>query len=107
MSNINDINLISRLKSLRPAEFKRPDEGKLEAGRGGPNFSQVLKTAIEEVSGLEREADTALQKLATGSSDNIHEAMIALQKANLSFKAMMEVRDKLISAYKEIMRTPV
>ncbi len=105
MSNINDINLITRLKSLKPNEFARPQE--IKTDEDGPSFNEALKKAIEQVSGLEKEADAALTNLASGKSDNIHDAMIALQKADLSFKAMMEVRDKLISAYKEIMRTTV
>ena len=80
---------------------------KPESDYQGPSFNDVLKKAIEDVSGLEQEADKAIQALAAGKSDNLHEAMIALQKADVSFKAIMEIRDKLINAYKEIMRMSV
>jgi flagellar hook-basal body complex protein FliE len=105
---MKDITLLTKLQSLHPVETQRQNSAaKAEGEQGGPSFSEVLKKAIEDVSGLEKEADTAIQALAAGKSDNIHEAMIALQKADLSFKAMMEIRDKLINAYKEIMRLSV
>ncbi|MCB9478205.1 MAG: flagellar hook-basal body complex protein FliE [Deltaproteobacteria bacterium] len=104
---MDDITLLSKLQSLKPAEALRPGAEAKKADEQGPAFSEVLKSAIEEVSGLESEADQAIQELITGQNDNIHEAMIALQKADVSFKAMMEVRDKLIGAYKEIMRMQV
>lgn len=105
---MKDITLQTRLQALQPAEFQRQNTAKIaETAKDGPSFAEVLKKTIEDVSGLEQEADKAVQALATGKSDNLHEAMIALQKADLSFKAMMEIRDKLINAYKEIMRLPV
>ncbi len=58
----------------------------------------------KDVDGLEKEADEAVQDLIGGGETNIHEAMIALQKADVSFKVLMEVRDKIVSAYKEVMR---
>ncbi len=73
----------------------------------GPEFNEVLKNAIKEVSGLEKKADAAVQDLVSGGETNIHEAMIALQKADISFKVLMEVRDKILSAYKEVMRMQV
>ncbi|MCZ7584243.1 MAG: flagellar hook-basal body complex protein FliE [Deltaproteobacteria bacterium] len=104
---MKDITLLTRLQSLKPAEAQKPADRANAGAAQGPAFSEVLQSAIKEVSGLEAEADKAVQALATGRSDNIHEAMIALQKADLSFKAMMEIRDKLINAYKEIMRMSV
>ncbi|MCC6158257.1 MAG: flagellar hook-basal body complex protein FliE [Deltaproteobacteria bacterium] len=105
---MKDITLQSRLQSLQSMD---PQRQRIPVGdaapTSGPTFSDVLKKAIEDVSGLEKDADAALQQLAQGRHDNLHEAMIALQKADLSFKAMMEIRDKLISAYQEIMRMTV
>ncbi|MBZ0271683.1 flagellar hook-basal body complex protein FliE [bacterium] len=105
---MKDITLASRLQSLQPIDLTRKNEiEKADKAEGAPNFADVLKKAIEDVSGIEKEADKVVEALAAGSSDNIHEAMIALQKADLSFRTMMEIRDKLLSAYKEIMRISV
>ncbi|MBI5643095.1 MAG: flagellar hook-basal body complex protein FliE [Deltaproteobacteria bacterium] len=73
----------------------------------GDTFSTVLKDSIEKVNKLQTEADQAIQGLAKGDVNNIHETMIAIEKANLSFNMMVQVRNKLVAAYEEIMRTQV
>jgi len=67
----------------------------------------VLKKAIAEGSGLEKEADRQIIELATGRADNLQDAMLALQKADISFRTLMAIRDKLIEAYREVMRLSV
>lgn len=75
----------------------------------GPNnaFSSVLKDSIEKVNKLQNEADKAIQGMAKGEVKNVHETMIAIEKANLSFNLMLQVRNKLLAAYEEVMRTQV
>ena len=77
------------------------------AEAAGDTFSTVLKDSIEKVNKLQTESDQAIQGLAKGDTGNIHETMIAIEKANLSFNLMVQVRNKLVAAYKEIMRTQV
>ncbi len=104
---MKDITLDSRLKALGGAALQQPQkQPALKPGEGSA-FNEVLKKAIAEVNGLEKEADRQIVALATGKANNIQEAMIALQKADISFKTLMEIRDKLIQAYQEIMRMPV
>lgn len=81
----------------------------LDAGAqaAGDTFSTVLKDSMEKVNKLQTEADQAIQGLAKGDTGNIHETMIAIEKANLSFNLMVQVRNKLVAAYEEIMRTQV
>ncbi len=105
---MKDITLDARLRALQGMQPQRSTEGREVQTEGqGPSFSDVLKKAIAEVSGLEKEADRQVVELATGNAANVHEAMLALQKADLSFKLLMEIRDKLINAYQEIMRLSV
>lgn len=73
----------------------------------GDSFSALLKDSINKVSNLQNEADKAIEGLANGTVANIHETMIAVEKANLSFNLMLQVRNKLLAAYEEIMRTQV
>ncbi len=70
-------------------------------------FGQVLKTAIADIDKLQKNADQAIVKLETDNSGSLHDAMIALEKADISFRAMMQVRNKIIEAYQEIMRMQV
>ncbi len=71
------------------------------------SFSEVLKDSINKVSELEKDANQQVEKLATMESQDIHNTMIAMEKADLSFQLMMQVRNKIISAYEEIMRIQV
>ncbi len=67
-------------------------------------FGEVLKTAVGKVDELHREKDGALEALAAGRSPDIHSAMIAVRRADIAFRFAMQVRNKAISAYQEIMR---
>ncbi len=68
------------------------------------SFMDTLKDAIGDVNRLHEEADQAVRDLAEGKDANIHNTMIALEKAEISFQLMMQVRNKIISAYETIMR---
>ncbi len=70
-------------------------------------FGSLLKESITKVNDLQNDADKAMQGLAKGEVKNIHDTMIAIEKANLSFNLMVQVRNKLLSAYEEIMKTQV
>ncbi|MBI5327254.1 MAG: flagellar hook-basal body complex protein FliE [Deltaproteobacteria bacterium] len=73
---------------------------------GKVDFSAALKEAVEKVDAMQKEADKAVQQFAVGKA-NLHETMIAMEKASLSFQLMLQVRNKIVSAYEEIMRTQV
>ena len=70
-------------------------------------FSELLADQIMDVNNLQKEADSAIQKLVSGKSKNIHETMLAVEKAEIAFKTMNQVRNKVIEAYKEVMRMQV
>jgi flagellar hook-basal body complex protein FliE len=75
--------------------------------KSGSSFSDTLKDSIQRVGQLEKEADKEVEKLAKMESDDITSTMIAIEKADLSFQLMMQVRNKIITAYEEIMRMQV
>lgn len=77
------------------------------SGAKDNGFADVLKDSIDKVNAIQTEADQAIKGLATGQVNNIHDTMIAIEKANLSFNMMVQVRNKLVQAYEEIMRTQV
>lgn len=79
----------------------------VSAQKGKTSFSEVLKDSIKKVGELEKEADQEAAKLATMETQDIHNAMIAIEKADLTFQLMMQVRNKIINAYEEIMRMQV
>lgn len=102
---MNDF-LINPNKFPVPSITNKPAEIK-PAEPGSGSFGDVLENAIQEVNTLQTEAGEQTQKLMSGEIKDIHTAMIAVQKADLSFQMMMQVRNKLVNAYQEIMRMPV
>ncbi len=73
----------------------------------GVSFGDTLNSAINEVVEVKKEAEAAVKGMATGDGTDLHTAMLAMQKADVSFQMMMQVRNKLISAYEEVMRMQV
>ena len=74
-----------------------------EAGQDGKTFTQALQESIGKVNDLQNQADEAINGLMAGKS-SLHETLIALEKADMSFQVMMQIRNKIISAYEEIVR---
>jgi flagellar hook-basal body complex protein FliE len=75
--------------------------------KGNASFSDILKDSIQKVGDLEKQANGEVEKLAKMETQDIHNTMIAIEKADLSFQLMMQVRNKIINAYEEIMRMQV
>ena len=73
------------------------------AGRPGA-FETLLKQSVDSVNRLQLESRHEIDKLASGSTENIHETMIAMEKASISFELMMQVRNRLMDAYQEIIK---
>lgn len=71
------------------------------------SFGDILNNAINEVDKTEKNSVDMMQKLATGEVENIHEVFIASQKAELTLNMAVEVKNRVVEAYKEIMRLQI
>ncbi|MCB0414329.1 MAG: flagellar hook-basal body complex protein FliE [Bdellovibrionales bacterium] len=71
------------------------------------SFADTLKDSINKVNELQQKSDHLIEQLATGKSKNIPEVMIAAEKADIAMKLMVQVRNKIINAYQEIMKMQV
>mgnify|MGYP003471375447 CR=1 FL=1 len=72
------------------------------------DFSEKLKAAVDQVNNVQQTADKLSTQFVSGESNvDLHEVMISLQKANVSFQSMIQVRNKLVTAYQEIMNMQV
>jgi len=106
---MKDITLSSHLKGLQgpgPSQGLNPSQG----GGGnvdGPSFADTLAQSLDKVNSMQKEADVAIQDFVAGDTRNIHETMIAVGKADLAFRLTMQVRNKIVEAYQEVMRTQV
>lgn len=101
MSEINNINFLlpNKLDTTSSTQEKKPE--------ATVDFSSMLKDALKDVNDAQLEADDAVQKVLSGETKDIHSTMIALQKADVSLKMMLEVRNKIMEAYQEVMRTQI
>jgi flagellar hook-basal body complex protein FliE len=99
--------MLSVLRATATQASGRPAETQNLAA-GGADFAQVLQNTIAQVNQTQQEAEGMAAKFAAGESNaNLHEVMLSLQKANISFQEMVQVRNKLVSAYNDVMNMPV
>ena len=73
----------------------------------GGGFGSTIKDAIDGIDKVQKSAEQEIQKAVTGESPDLHKTIIALQTADLNFQLGLQVRNKLIGAYEEIMRMQV
>lgn len=71
------------------------------------SFADTLKSAIQSVNELQQKSDKSMQDLATGRTDNVADVMIAAEKADIALRLMVQVRNKIIDAYQEVMKMQV
>jgi flagellar hook-basal body complex protein FliE len=88
------------------ASAEAPGKGQMKAGPVS-GFSDALHKAVNDVNSLHQHADQAILNVQAGNTGSLHEAMIALEKADVSFRTMLTVRNKLLEANQEIMRMQV
>jgi flagellar hook-basal body complex protein FliE len=96
MTDIKSIGSLSGPGSL---------QGNGNAKGSGDNFETLLKDALTKVNTVQNEAEKAIQELSSGG--DVSSAVIAIEKADMTFQLMIEVRNRLISAYEEMMRLQV
>jgi len=70
------------------------------------DFKKILSQSVEEVNGLLTTADHSAQEMVAGRMD-IHQAMVAIEQANVSFLLLLQVRNKMMEAYQQIMQLPI
>ena len=85
---------ISSQRTTPPLEVAKP-------------FAEILQDSIKRVSDLQQSSDNAIQRLSLGEVDDISEVSIAVEKAELSLRLMVQVRDKLVDAYQQVARMSV
>lgn len=96
-------NILIQRDLLAPSPQKESNA----ATKGTVSFADVLKNKVQEINELQLDADNAISRVELEDSGSIHEAMIALEKASISFRTMMQVRNKILDAYHEVMRMQV
>jgi flagellar hook-basal body complex protein FliE len=120
MSLIGSINtlqnpLLNKLPGLTPSDaptgpVKLPGialpSGDTTATQPG-GFGKVFEQLVSSVDGKQKEAQAITRDVLLGNTDNLHQSMIAMQEAGVAFQLMVEVRNKVVESYQELMRMPV
>ncbi|MDR2506878.1 MAG: flagellar hook-basal body complex protein FliE [Candidatus Accumulibacter sp.] len=82
--------------------------GRQDALENSVDFAQALRNSIDRVNQAQQNADALAENFAAGEGNvDLHEVMLSLQKANISFQEMVQVRNKLVTAYHDVMNMPV
>ena len=99
--------MATALQSISPLSIADAIGSKQSTQPQGSDFFSILQSTIGEVNEKQKTADTALGQIATGQVKDLHQAAIAIDKAEISMKVMLEVRNKAINAYKELLKTQI
>lgn len=99
---MNEISFQKGLESLNEAGSDYAT--KTRKAQKSASFGSMLARSLNDVNRLKQEADVAVENLATGKQKDIHSTMIAMEKADVAFQLLMQVRNKIIAAYETVMR---
>jgi flagellar hook-basal body complex protein FliE len=96
------------ISSLQPSSIQ-PIRTPIEIGgparpSAGSDFSNVLQGAIDEVEHARSDANQSVQNFLAGDGEDLHSTVLAVQRADLEFSMLMQVRNKVVSAYQDVMR---
>ncbi|MDZ7373499.1 MAG: flagellar hook-basal body complex protein FliE [candidate division KSB1 bacterium] len=96
---LGPVQLLERLPRIAGSDAARASEkGEVTS------FGETLKKFLSDVNELQLEANEQMEKLAAGQAENLHDVMVAVEKASISFELLLEIRNKVLEAYQEIMR---
>ena len=100
------MNEIHSSKSIDNLALPKP-QSKSEPVAKNRRFADLFWKSLDKVDDLQQQADHSVRDLAAGRQKDVHQTMIAMEKAEISFQLMMKVRNKIIAAYEEIMRMSI
>lgn len=108
MSDIDISQVLAQMRVMAAKAQGNTAVTPADAGKGGVDFSQLLKQSVDAVNTTQKNAGKLTEAFQSGDPNtDLAQVMVALQKASVSFEAMKQVRNKLVDAYQEIMRMQV
>ncbi|HUG11270.1 MAG TPA: flagellar hook-basal body complex protein FliE [Opitutaceae bacterium] len=97
----------SLLSPVRPETLQRPVQAPSVGSTERAGFGEMLDGLVSTVSGKQADAADLTRRVLTGETDQLHQSVIAMQEASVAFGLMVEVRNKLVESYQELMRMQV
>jgi flagellar hook-basal body complex protein FliE len=101
------MNLGEVLSSAGKINFKNPISNTDNSAINGDSFSSVLKNAMDDMNTQQTKAYSAMQEIATGKVENLQEAVKQIEQAELSLKLGLEIKNRALGAYKQVMAMQV
>ena len=95
------------IPAISPLSQINTDVASPSVSDGGSSFKNILNNAIGEVEGARSDAAKSVEQFLSGSGQDLHSTILATQRAELEFQMFMQVRNKVVSAYQEIMKMPM
>jgi flagellar hook-basal body complex protein FliE len=97
----------ARIEGPREPLTPRIGDGVAPGAAAPASFSQVFDNLVSAVDAKQTQAQEVTRKVLLGENDQLHQSVIAMQEAGVAFQLMVEVRNKLVESYQELMRMPV
>ena len=101
------ISSLGTIRTISPLNLDNSSVGKDTEINATVSFKDFLNEAISKVNKLQIDAQTLSDDFAAGRTDNIHEVMIAAAKADIALQFTLQIRNKIVDAYNEIMRMQI
>jgi flagellar hook-basal body complex protein FliE len=96
------------LQGIRPVEHSGSEVARFAATGPSPrSFEKLVQGFLRQAQAAEQEANVAVEQLATSEAESVHQVMLAVARADLAFRLVMEVRDRLVQAYNDVLRMQV
>jgi flagellar hook-basal body complex protein FliE len=103
---VEDLTMASSIQSITQGIADIADSPSSQGAGESTDFSSTLQSAVEQIGQLQSDAQSKVAGLLSGNGEDIHSAMLAVEKANVSFEMMVQVRNKIVQAYQTISQMP-
>jgi flagellar hook-basal body complex protein FliE len=97
---------VSPFQAIQNIPLAGPIGAATSAGSASDAFSSILQQSVQNVSRLQNDADTSINQFLSGEQEDPHTTMLAVQRSSLAFDMFVQVRNKVVQAYQEVMKMP-
>ena len=100
-------DVLAQMREIQSESRKISGPSISDSAKSGTSFMDHLQSGMTEVNDMQKKADSMSMDVASGKSENLHETMLATTQAEITFNLMVQLRNRALEAYQEVMRMPV
>ena len=101
---MEDMNPLFKIGPPKEVEITGPQSPAIKPKEGGANFQDMFSGFLKDVNEMQIKADQSIQKMVSGEIKDVHQVMLAVGEAKTAFNLLLEIRNKTMDAYQEVMR---